>query len=50
MKVYAAGPPEVPGIVTVKASTAVDAANCAEYCISAEDNGNFSHVSGPGVS
>ena len=52
MKVFAAGPPEVPGIVTIKASTAADAANGlaagAEYCISAEDNGNFSHVSGPG--
>ena len=52
MKVFAAGPPEVPGIVTVKASTAADAATGAaigaEYCISAEDNGNWSHVSGPG--
>ena len=52
MKVFAAGPPEVPGIVTVKASTAADAATGAkvgdEYCISAEDNNNWSHVSGPG--
>jgi hypothetical protein len=54
MKVFAASPPEVPGIVTVKASTAADAATGAavgvEYCISAEDNGNWSHVSGPGGS
>jgi type IV pilus assembly protein PilA len=46
------GNPEIPGIVTVKASTAADAATGAavgaEYCISAEDNGNWSHVSGPG--
>ena len=52
MKVFSAGPPEVPGIVTVKASTAADAATGAaigqEYCISADDNGNWSHVSGPG--
>jgi type IV pilus assembly protein PilA len=52
LKTFAAGPPEVPGIVTVKASTAADAATGAvvgqEYCISAEDNGNWSHVSGPG--
>ena len=52
LKVFAAGPPEVPGIVTVAASTAVDAANNAavgqEYCISAEDNGNWSAVAGPG--
>jgi type IV pilus assembly protein PilA len=54
MKVFAAGPPQVPGIVTVKASTAADAATGAvvgaEYCISANDNGNWSHVSGPGGS
>jgi len=55
MKLFQAaggGSPEVPGIVTVKASTAADAATGAavgdEYCISAEDNGNWSHVSGPG--
>jgi type IV pilus assembly protein PilA len=52
LKVFTAGPPQVPGIVTVKASTAVDAANNAaagqEYCISAEDNGYWSHISGPG--
>jgi hypothetical protein len=46
------GNPEIPGIVTVKASTAADAATGAavgqEYCISAEDAGNWSHVSGPG--
>ena len=52
MKVYAAGPPQVPGIVTIKASTVADAANGLaagqEYCISAEDSGNWSHISGPG--
>jgi type IV pilus assembly protein PilA len=52
IKVFAAGPPQVPGLVTVKASTAADAATGAaagqEYCISADDNGNWSHVSGPG--
>ncbi len=52
MKLYAAGPPEIPGIVTVKASTAADvatgAAVGAEYCISAQDAGQWSHVSGPG--
>ena len=50
MKVYSAGPPEVPGIVTVKASTAADGTIPAggEYCISADDAGQWSHVSGPG--
>jgi type IV pilus assembly protein PilA len=55
LKVFTAaggGNPEIPGIVTVKASTAADAATGAavgqEYCISAEDNGYWSHVSGPG--
>ena len=52
MKIWAAGPPEVPGIVTVKASTAADVATGlaagAEYCISAQYNGQWSHVSGPG--
>ncbi len=38
------------GIVTVKASTAADGTIAAgqEYCISANDAGNWSHVSGPG--
>src|SRR5262249_44372413 len=52
MKVFSAGPPEIPGIVTIKASTAADAATGAkvgdEYCISAQDNGNFPPVSDPG--
>jgi type IV pilus assembly protein PilA len=50
MKVFSAGPPEVPGIVTVKGSTAADGTTAAgqEYCISAEDNGNFAWVAGPG--
>jgi hypothetical protein len=38
--------------VTVKASTAADVATGAaagqEYCISANDSGNWSHLSGPG--
>ena len=39
-----------PGIVTVKASTAADGTIAAgqEYCISAYDSGQWSHVSGPG--
>jgi type IV pilus assembly protein PilA len=38
------------GIVTVKASTAADGTIAAgqEYCISAQDAGQWSHVSGPG--
>ena len=43
--------PEVPGIVTVKASTAADGTDRgrrSEYCISAQDSGQWSHVSGPG--
>ena len=38
------------GVVTVKASTAADGTIAAgqEYCISAVDAGNYSHVSGPG--
>ena len=41
------------GIVTVKASTAADPADATikagqEYCISAVDAGQWSHVSGPG--
>jgi type IV pilus assembly protein PilA len=39
-----------PGVVTVKASTAADGTVPAgqEYCISAVDSGQWSHVSGPG--
>ena len=53
LKIFAAGPPEIPGLVTVKASTVADPAVAGskagdEYCISAEDNGNWSHVAGPG--
>ena len=38
------------GIVTVKASTAADGSIAAgqEYCISAVDAGQWSHVAGPG--
>ncbi len=44
----AAGSP--PGIVTVKASSTADGTIAAgqEYCISAYDSGNWSHVAGPG--
>jgi type IV pilus assembly protein PilA len=47
LQVSAAGSP---GIVTVKASTAADGTVAAgqEYCISAVDAGQWSHVSGPG--
>jgi type IV pilus assembly protein PilA len=50
LKIFSAGPPEVPGIVTVSASTAPDGTTAAgaEYCISAEDNGNWAAVAGPG--
>jgi type IV pilus assembly protein PilA len=52
MQLYTAGPPSVPGIVSVMASTAADAAlNVAagnEYCLSAEDNGQWAGVAGPG--
>ena len=42
-----------PGVVTVKASTAADPADATilagqEYCISAYDAGQWSHVAGPG--
>ncbi len=54
MKLFAAATAttsEIPGIVTVKASTAADGTVAAigqEYCISAEDSGQWAHVSGPG--
>jgi prepilin-type N-terminal cleavage/methylation domain-containing protein len=38
---YSAGPPSVPGILTVKGGP-------TEYCISAEDAGNYASVVGPG--
>ena len=38
---YAAGPPEVPGILTAKGGA-------TKYCISAQDGTNFAHVVGPG--
>ena len=38
---YAAGPPEVPGILTAKGGA-------TKYCISAQDGTNYSHVVGPG--
>jgi type IV pilus assembly protein PilA len=47
MKLHAAGPPEVPGIVT--ADNNGDATG-ATYCISAVDSGHWAHVVGPGGS
>ena len=38
---YSAGPPEVPGILTVKGGA-------TEYCISAQDGTNYASVIGPG--
>ena len=38
---YSAGPPEVPGILTVKGGPTA-------YCISAQDGTNYAHVEGPG--
>ena len=46
MKLYSAGPPEVPGIVSAKP----DPADSSKYCISAQDAGHWAHVSGPGGS
>jgi prepilin-type N-terminal cleavage/methylation domain-containing protein len=45
MQLYAAGPPEVPGIVT--ADNNGDATG-ATYCISAKDAGHWAYVVGPG--
>jgi prepilin-type N-terminal cleavage/methylation domain-containing protein len=41
MVAYSAGPPEVPGILTVKGGA-------THFCISGEDAGNYAHVVGPG--
>jgi len=41
MVAYSAGPPSVPGILTVKGGA-------THFCISAEDAGNYAHVVGPG--
>ena len=38
---YSAGPPEVPGILTVKGGA-------TKYCISGRDGTNYAHVVGPG--
>jgi prepilin-type N-terminal cleavage/methylation domain-containing protein len=45
MQLFAAGPPEVPGIVT--ADNNGDATG-ATYCISAKDAGHWAYVVGPG--
>ncbi len=44
MKIYAAGPPEVPGIVSAIPS----ATDNQKYCISAQDSGHWAFVKGPG--
>ena len=44
MKLYNAGPPEVPGIVSAIPS----ATDSQKYCISAEDSGHWASVQGPG--
>ena len=41
LQAYAAGPPEVPGVLTAKGGA-------TKYCISAQDGTNYSHVVGPG--
>jgi type IV pilus assembly protein PilA len=41
LQAYAAGPPEVPGILTAKGGA-------TKYCISAQDGTNYAHVVGPG--
>ena len=45
MQIFAAGPPEVPGIVTADAN---NDATGQTFCISAKDNGYWAHVVGPG--
>jgi type IV pilus assembly protein PilA len=44
MKIFAAGPPEVPGIVSAVGGST----DAQKYCISAEDSGHWAHVEGPG--
>ena len=44
MQTYAAGPPEVPGIVTAEPLPT----DATKYCISAQDAGHWAHVTGPG--
>jgi type IV pilus assembly protein PilA len=46
MQLFAAGPPEVPGIVTAEPLPT----DSTKYCISAEDAGHWAHVTGPGGS
>jgi len=41
LQAYAAGPPEVPGILTAKGGA-------TKYCISARDGTNYAHMVGPG--
>ena len=46
LQLFAAGPPEVPGIVTAEPLPT----DSTKYCISAEDAGHWAHVTGPGGS
>ena len=45
LQLFAAGPPQVPGIVTANDNGDTTGAT---YCISAEDSGHWAHVVGPG--
>ena len=44
MQLYAAGPPEVPGITKAEPLPT----DSTKYCISAQDAGHWAHVTGPG--
>jgi type IV pilus assembly protein PilA len=44
LQIYAAGPPEVPGVVSAIPS----ASNNQKFCISAQDAGHWAYVKGPG--
>src|SRR5215475_8923284 len=44
LQIYAAGPPEVPGVVSAIPS----ASNNQKFCVSAEDSTHWAYVKGPG--